>query len=101
MLQNRLITLMRREINSRKLQPSPYCVKQIEGLIRQGIVRMQTMNADKNPGHVMKAEQNIKGLVAFLAEHARKARTFPTLGENEYDAAMRNPPALWPFCSAG
>ena len=101
MLQNRLFSIMRREIIFRKLQLSPYCQKQIENLIRQGIVRMELMKADKNPGHTMKAEQNLRGLITYLVDCSKKAGTFPALSESEYDAAMRNPPALWPYCSSG
>lgn len=92
---------MRQEMESQKLQLSSYCVKQVESLIHQGIVRMQTMNVDKNPGHTINAEQNLKSLIAYLSNYSKRAGTFPALSESDYDSAMRNPPPAWPFCSAG
>ena len=101
MLRVRLTSIMRREIEFRKLQLSPYCVAQLESLIRQGIVRMELIDAHKNPGHTMRAETNIKALIAYLVGCSKDAGTFPVLSESEYDAAMRSPPPLWPFCAAG
>lgn len=101
MLQVRLFSIMRQEIQFRKLQLAPYCKKNIESMVRHGIARMKMMDADKHPGHIMKAEQNLKALVVYLGEYARKAGTFPSLSESDYDNAMRNCPALWPYCSSG
>lgn len=101
MLQARLFSVMRQELSFKKLQLSSYCVKKVESLILQGSQRMKTMGADTNPGHTMRAEQNLKALIRHLSDAANKAGTHPTLSETDFDNAVRNAPAFWPFTAAG
>ena len=101
MLHARLLSIMRQEVTFRRLNLSSYGKKRIEGMILQGMQRMKTMGADNHPSHTMKAEKNLKGLIVYLADYSKKTGTFPHLSETDFDAAMRESPAFWPFCSAG
>ena len=101
MLQARLFSIMRRELDIQKLRLSPYCVNNMESVIRQGIARMRVIGADNHPGQALQAEQNLRALVGYLGKCSRDAGTFPALSENDYDSAMRNCPAYWPYSTSG
>jgi hypothetical protein len=100
MLQPRLISIMQRELKSRNLELSPYCVQQIEQLIGQGVQRMRVNNAIDHAGHVMQAERNLRALIKYFSDYSRNRGTFPNLSQADFDAALLSCPTIWPYCSS-
>jgi len=99
MLKPRLLIIMQRELDSEGLQLTPYCVQQIEQLVIHGVGRLQLNKADNHPSHVINAEHNLKALIQYLGNYSRNEGTFPNLDNAGFDAAMRNSPPFWPYCS--
>ena len=92
---------MRRELDSWQLQLSPYCVKQIESMIANGIQRMRSNNTIERPAYVLEAERNLGALIRYFSEYAKKMNTFPELTDSAFDAAVRTSPTIWPFTASG
>jgi hypothetical protein len=97
----RLKGIMRRELETSQLELSPYCMRQIEQLVGRGIKRMKMNNTLERPGYFMEAERNLVTLIRYFDEYSRNLGTFPQLGDSEFDAALRNCPALWPYSTSG
>ena len=97
----RMFKIMRRELDFSQLQLTPYSRQQIESLIGYGMTRMQANKALDNPGLIMRAEQNLKGLIEYFVTYAKKIGTFPALGDLDFDDALRHTPPFWPFCASG
>jgi len=101
MQQNRLLAIMRRELESWQLQFSPYCTHQIEHLIGNGIKRMRTNNTLDHAGYMMQAERNLAALIKYFCDYSKKVGAFPELSDSDFDAAVRTCPTLWPYSTSG
>ena len=99
-IQRKLSSILQRELDSQMLQVSPYGLQQIEGLMSRAIQRMRNSKVDENPGRVLNAEQSLKMLVRYLADHARQQGTFPMLSDSNFDHALRESPTFWPYTSS-
>ncbi len=92
---------MRRELEISQLQLSPYCAKQLEGLVRTGLKPRRISNTLDHAGYVMQAERNLPGLIKYLNDYSRRTGTFPDLSDNNFDSASRNSPTFRPYCAGG
>lgn len=101
MLQQRLLTLMRQELESLQLQFSPHCTQRIEQLILNGIKRMRTNKTLDHPGYILQAQRNLKDLIKYFSDYSRKVGTYPSLGDTDFDTALRTCPTLWPYSTSG
>jgi len=100
MLQTRLLSIMRRELQTQNLQLSIDCTQQIEQLVRRGIDRMRTGRVLDHAGHVIQAERNVKLLIKYFCDFARDAGTFPRLSNADFQKALIACPTIWPYCSS-
>jgi hypothetical protein len=100
MLQARLMVIMQRELDTSRLQLSPYCKKQIEQLVTRAVTRMHNNKVADNPGRLMNAERNLRALVKYLHDHSQATGSFPRLTDTDFDTAMRVCPTFWPYCSS-
>jgi hypothetical protein len=98
-LKARLMTILAREMSSSQFKPSSYVDGQFKKMIGQGVTRMRINKAIDQPGHVLRAEKNLKALVKYFADYARKVGTFPTLSDANFDRALMDCPSLWPYRS--
>lgn len=101
MLQSRLYGILRREVENSQLQFSPFCTQQIEQLIGNGLKRMRMNKTIDHPGYILQAERNLEALIRYFVEYSKKAGTFPTLADSDFNAALRTSPALWPYSTSG
>lgn len=101
MLQSRLSSILRQELETAQLQISPYCLQQMEHLLGHGIKRMRMNKTLDHPGYALQAEQNLRALVKYFSDYSEKLGTFPSLSDNQFDTALRTCPTLWPYCSSG
>lgn len=99
MFQTRLIHIMQRELQAQNLQLSAYASQRIEQLVKNGIHRMRVNNASEHAGLVLQAEQNLKFLVRYFSDYAREAGSFPSLKDQDFDAALKTCPTYWPYSS--
>ena len=99
-LQRKLSSILQRELETQHVQISPYGLQQLEGMMSRGIQRMRNSHAENNPGRVLNAEQSLKMLVRYLADHARNEGTFPMLSDSNFDHALRDSPTFWPYTSS-
>ena len=98
-LKNRLMTILAREVSSSQFRPSSYVEGQFKKMIAQGVTRMRINKAVDQPGHVIRAENNLKALVRYFSDYSRKVGSFPTLSDTNFDHALRDCPSLWPYRS--
>jgi hypothetical protein len=98
-LKARLMTILAREMSSSQFQPSSYVDGQFKKMIGQGVTRMRINKAIDQPGHVIRAENNLKALVKYFSDYARKVGSFPTLSNANFDHALKDCPSLWPYRS--
>lgn len=100
MLQPRLLSILRRELDSQGFELSSDCKTQIEQMVINGVVRMRINKAIDRPGHVLQAEHNLKALVQYFCKYAQDLETFPLLESVDFHAALITCPTFWPFsCS--
>ena len=97
----RLLSVMKRELESQNLQLSQYGEQQIEGLVSNGVQRMRFNSATDSASYNLRAEQNLRSLIRYLCDHARDLETFPKLSNSHFDAALIACPAFWPYSSSG
>lgn len=98
-LKARLMRILSREMSSLQFQPTAYCEGQFKKMISHGVTRMRINNAVDQPGHIVRAERNLKALLKYFSDYARKAGTFPTLSNAAFDNALKDCPSLWPYRS--
>ncbi len=98
-LKARLMNLLSREMSALQFQPSPYCEGQFKKMVSNGVTRMRINNAIDQPGYVLRAEKNLKALIKYFSEYARKVGSFPTLNNSAFDNALKDCPSLWPYRS--
>ena len=82
-----------------QFQPSSYCEGQFKKMVGNGVTRMRINNAIEQPGYVLRAEKNLKTLVKYFSDYARKVGSFPTLSNSAFDNALKDCPSLWPYRS--
>ena len=93
--------VMQRELDFCGLELAPDSRHQVEQLVSHGVDRMKRSHALDHPGLMINAEQNLKSLVRYFASQAREMGTFPRLGSEDFNAAMRACPTYWPYWSSG
>lgn len=98
-LKARLMNSLSRELAALQFQPSSYCEGQFKKMVSNGVTRMRINKAIDQPGHVLRAEKNLKALLKYFADYARKVGSFPTLSNSAFDNAIKDCPALWPYRS--
>ena len=98
-LKARLMTIMAREMSALQFKPSSYVDGQFKKMIGHGVTRMRINKAVDQPGHVIRAEKNVKALVRYFSDYARKVGSFPTLSDAQFEHALKDCPALWPYRS--
>jgi hypothetical protein len=101
MLQARLQSILRREVESQNLQLTSYGVQKLESLIGQGMERMRINHAVDHPSYVMRAERNLAALIKYFCDYSRDVGTFPSLSNSDFDDALTASPTFWPFRSSG
>ena len=98
-LKARVTTIFAREISSSQFKPSSYVEGQFKKMIGQGVTRMRINKAVDQPGHVIRAEKNLKALIKYFADYSRKVGTYPSLSDANFDHALKDCPSLWPYRS--
>lgn len=97
----RLNAVIRQELDQHQLQISSYCMKQLEGLVGNGIKRMTMSKVADHSGYQMQAERNLRSLIEYFVKHAKQVGSFPALSDGDFDSALRTCPTLWPFSTSG
>ncbi len=100
MLQARLLSIMRRAVDSQSFQLSSECQQQLEQMVVNGLIRMRINKTIDHPGYILQAESNLKALVQYFCDYAREVETFPHMGSADFHAALIVCPTYWPFCSS-
>lgn len=90
---------MAREFAMHEFRPSGYCEGQFMKMVGQGITRMRINKAIDQPGHVIRAEKNMKVMVKYFSDYSRRVGTYPSLTNTAFDDALKDCPALWPYRS--
>ncbi|HKJ16606.1 MAG TPA: hypothetical protein VJ984_04590 [Xanthomonadales bacterium] len=101
MQHSRLYAVMKQELEANNLQLSPYGVGQLENLVGNGLKRMTMANVVDHSGYIMQAERNLKSLIEYFNDYAKKMETHPELSDSHFDAAIRTCPTLWPYATSG
>lgn len=68
-------------------------------MVSQGVTRMRMHKALDNPSYIMRAETNMKSMIKYFSDYARKVGSFPALSSNAFDHALKDCPSFWPYRS--
>jgi hypothetical protein len=96
-LVSKLTSVVKTEIDKRKISLSTYCKTRIQHLIKMGVERMAVSRASRNQEMVFLAENNIKHLVECLTVKAKTNGSFPNVGDNTLETVIDECYPLWPY----
>lgn len=91
---------MQREMDMLGLSLPSSCRSQIEKMVNRGIVRLRMNNLLDNPGMVLQAESNLKGLVRYFCDFSREVNTYPTLNDADFQKGLTACPTFFPYWSS-